>query len=283
MTNFAKPSINKKYAERKRMIAAVKIASGCVDCRVWGPAEILTFDHVRGTKEFCIGQKWDASLERLQAEMAKCEIVCFNCHQLRTVRRHRSGDGPEFVPMYKIPRSDRIEFVVTEKVDGSCGMVWVTEDGYVMAGSKTRWLSPNTATDKSLDNFGFAEWVAENETTLAEDLGEGLHRGEWYGAGIQRKYGLTEKRFALFNTTKWTGVEFATPRVDVVPVLYQGDSLARALGEYEWLKTRGSKIVPGWTNPEGIVVREMMTSASWKLTDAPAPKGPKDKDGNAHA
>lgn len=71
------------YDKRKSLIDAIKLASGCTDCGLEGPAVILTFDHVRGLKLFGIGQKWDVSLKKFYEEVAKCEVVCFNCHMLR--------------------------------------------------------------------------------------------------------------------------------------------------------------------------------------------------------
>ena len=194
----------------------------------------------------------------------------------------------EFKAWPKIVRSDKICFVASEKIDGTNAAIHFyphPEDspahgmpGYVVAAqSRTRLITVGD------DNFGFAAWVDQNADSLFRDLGYGLHYGEWFGAGIQRKYGLTEKRFALFNTTRWAEKDghFATPRLTVVPVLYRGGDLHMALSMYGLLKQGGSAIVPGFMNPEGIVVRELATGASWKLTDAPAPKGPKDKDGNA--
>ena len=44
--------------------------------------------------------------------------------------------------------------IVTEKIDGTNGVVLVQEDGTVVAGSRSRWIVPLA------DNFGFAAWVA---------------------------------------------------------------------------------------------------------------------------
>src|SRR5687768_16084610 len=97
----------------------------------------------------------------------------------------------EFRPFGKIARLNR-DVVVTEKIDGANALVAVGEDGTVRAGSRTRWIAPGD------DNFAFAAWVDKNIDAL-RGLGPGFHYGEWWGAGIQRRYGLTEKRFSLFN------------------------------------------------------------------------------------
>lgn len=63
-------------------------AHPCVDCGETDLA-VLDFDHVRGTKDLTICELIGASFERLQAEVAKCEVRCGNCHRRKTVREHR--------------------------------------------------------------------------------------------------------------------------------------------------------------------------------------------------
>ncbi len=62
---------------------------GCVDCGYNKHPSALDFDHMPGTKKlFNIGQhKWKSRVV-LEAEIAKCELVCANCHRIRTVTRH---------------------------------------------------------------------------------------------------------------------------------------------------------------------------------------------------
>jgi hypothetical protein len=50
------------------------------------PTYVMQFDHVRGVKEFEIGQaqRLQVSTARLFAEIAKCDLVCANCHMERT-------------------------------------------------------------------------------------------------------------------------------------------------------------------------------------------------------
>jgi hypothetical protein len=80
-------------ARRKRQSAlrahldAHLAAHACADC---GEADsrVLDFDHV-GKKTSDISELWRAGapLEALVAEMANCEVVCANCHRLRTAIR----------------------------------------------------------------------------------------------------------------------------------------------------------------------------------------------------
>jgi len=155
---------------------------------------------------------------------------------------------PEFKPFQKMPRLSR-ECIITEKIDGTNASIYISEweevnaeskivaqfDGLsIRAGSRTRWITPSD------DNFGFAQWVSDNADKLVK-LGPGHHFGEWWGSGIQRNYGLKERRFSLFNTARWClhdeapqVIPSADPRIikmqdvlpkccGLVPVLYRGE------------------------------------------------------------
>ena len=60
----------------------------CVDCGNSFPPCVMDFDHVRGEKVTSVSRMLRWSRERLLAEIAKCDLVCSNCHRLRT---HLSG------------------------------------------------------------------------------------------------------------------------------------------------------------------------------------------------
>lgn len=169
---------------------------------------------------------------------------------------------PEFKSWPKIPRRKGLGVVITEKLDGTNGIIYIPEDlSTVIPGSRNRWISPES------DNYGFAKWVNENREELKK-LGPGYHYGEWWGAGIQRRYGLTEKRFSLFNTSRWGGENKDRPECcGVVPIVYYGQYTATCIEEaLEKLRTGGSVAVPGWMNPEGVVVWIPATGARIKAT-----------------
>lgn len=195
----------------------------------------------------------------------------------------------EFQPFEKIARL-RKEQVVTEKLDGTNAHVAIfaieseeqlaaarsdpyriavrfpTENGdsplVMYAGSRQRWIAPEGTPDlpKGCDNFGFARWVQNNADALWA-LGEGRHYGEWYGAGIQRNYGLTEKRFALFNVARWTAENPQPACCSVVPTLASDPEIAM-----EQLARNGSFAVPGFMNPEGIIVFHTGSRTLYKQT-----------------
>lgn len=169
--------------------------------------------------------------------------------------------APEFIEFKKIPRLSR-ECIVTEKIDGTNGVVMITEDGDVFAGSKSRWITPTE------DNYGFAKWVEGNKTELMK-LGPGRHYGEWWGQGIQRNYSLTEKRWSLFNVSKWADDAVRPACCHVVPVLAARDLFdtpALGLKVLKKLKEEGSVAAPGFMKPEGIVIFHVAGNLLFKKT-----------------
>lgn len=166
---------------------------------------------------------------------------------------------PPFQAFGKIPRLNR-EVIVTEKIDGTNACVYISDDlETVAAGSRSRWITPEA------DNFGFARWVSERVDELRK-LGPGLHFGEWWGAGIQRRYGLTEKRFSLFNVTRWANAERPVC-VGVVPELARGLDIRAATEEaLAILRAEGSRAAPGFMKPEGVVVYHTASGQLFKAT-----------------
>jgi hypothetical protein len=63
----------------------------CADCRRTYPPYLMDFDHIPGLgeKKFDISRaQWGRYyLDHIQEEIAKCEVVCVNCHRVRTVNR----------------------------------------------------------------------------------------------------------------------------------------------------------------------------------------------------
>jgi hypothetical protein len=77
-----------KKREVQEMLGKMKEKSGCIDCKAKYPFYILDFDHVYGKKVANIGQMLDYfSIEDILKEVAKCDIVCSNCHRERTYQR----------------------------------------------------------------------------------------------------------------------------------------------------------------------------------------------------
>jgi hypothetical protein len=80
---------NKKLREKgQRKLFEYLSTHPCVDC---GNTDIrcLEFDHVRGTKLESIAELLSraTSWTKIEAELAKCEVRCANCHRLKTNER----------------------------------------------------------------------------------------------------------------------------------------------------------------------------------------------------
>ena len=183
----------------------------------------------------------------------------------------------EFREFPKIARLSR-ECIISEKIDGTNAQIYIGEDGTCLTGSRTRWITPQE------DNHGFSRWANEHREELMQ-LGPGRHFGEWWGQGIQRKYGLAEKRWSLFNTVRWVlfgavpqQIPCGDPRIvkmsevlppccHLVPIIYRGmfttDACEDALSR---LRLYGSVAAPGFQHPEGIVCWHTAANIGFKKT-----------------
>lgn len=80
------------YKESVAMeIRTLKESTPCADCGNSYPYYVMDFDHLPGfKKEYNIGDLFNNrffSKTRVHKEIAKCEIVCSNCHRIRTYVR----------------------------------------------------------------------------------------------------------------------------------------------------------------------------------------------------
>lgn len=190
---------------------------------------------------------------------------------------------------FEFPKMGRLsrEAIITEKIDGTNEQIYIMEDGKMLVGSRTRWITPEE------DNFGFAAWAQAHRDELIS-LGVGRHFGEWWGRGIQRNYGMKERRFSLFNVSRWclagetpARIPCGDPRIvkmqsvlppccSLVPILYRGifttDACEIALKD---LQVNGSKAAPGFMKPEGIVCFHSAANVGFKKTleNDDVPKG----------
>lgn len=78
-----------KYREKNQLrLWELLLRSSCKDCGEKDP-RVLDFDHL-GDKKFEISQmvnRHTRSWKAIEEEMAKCEIVCANCHRKRSFAR----------------------------------------------------------------------------------------------------------------------------------------------------------------------------------------------------
>jgi hypothetical protein len=172
------------------------------------------------------------------------------------------------------PKTPRLKSPVTisEKLHGSNGAVIArvgeVHSDFELAGEELLSFdidlfaqTRNRLVTVDDDQTGIAKWVQTNSATLMDDLVYGaLYRGEMVKEGIFYHYGEFMKRghkephFYLFNTRRWGAVEFKTPTLKVVPVLYEGEYYEGIVEEcLNDLRENGSRVHPG-VPAEGVVV-----------------------------
>lgn len=69
----------------REFISNYKINKGCVDCGYNKHPSALDFDHVEGVKDLNVC--FSKSITQAKREIEKCEVVCANCHRIRTYNR----------------------------------------------------------------------------------------------------------------------------------------------------------------------------------------------------
>jgi hypothetical protein len=80
---------NKRQRIRARTFVQKIKERPCKDCKVQYPYYIMQFDHTVGKKEFNIGRRGGRTVYTLADEIRKCDVVCANCHAIRTHKRSR--------------------------------------------------------------------------------------------------------------------------------------------------------------------------------------------------
>jgi len=72
--------------ERRELLNKIKMETGCIKCGYKEHPVALDFDHIdSATKEFTIGTAYTSvSLKRLYKEIDKCQVLCANCHRIKT-------------------------------------------------------------------------------------------------------------------------------------------------------------------------------------------------------
>lgn len=84
MTPAQKRANRQARMERGRKLILEAKSRPCADCGHGYPYPVMEFDHVRGVKLFKISSSFaNRTLGQIRAEIAKCDVVCANCHRLR--------------------------------------------------------------------------------------------------------------------------------------------------------------------------------------------------------
>jgi predicted transcriptional regulator len=89
--------------KKRKYIQECKQSKPCADCGENYPYYVMQFDHL-GDKDFTISKmvQSDMQLSVIKEEIEKCEVVCANCHAVRTHFRSLKtmGDAPDISRFY---------------------------------------------------------------------------------------------------------------------------------------------------------------------------------------
>lgn len=91
---YARRNRQNAYSTERKTLAKVEViktTNPCLDCGNRFPPECMDFDHIDSTTKIAdishlvVGRY---SWEKIEAEIAKCEVICANCHRIRTRKRN---------------------------------------------------------------------------------------------------------------------------------------------------------------------------------------------------
>lgn len=81
---------NKRRQELREQIQQLKASKPCMDCGIFYPYYVMDFDHIEQASTKVDIISWlvkSNSTKKLREEIKKCEVVCANCHRIRTYSR----------------------------------------------------------------------------------------------------------------------------------------------------------------------------------------------------
>lgn len=107
-----KQQINKEIADLAKSVP-------CTDCKIQYPAIAMDFDHISIDKVDNVSNMVAecAPSSQLRAEIAKCEVVCANCHRIRTLNRQK----PKKERGHSVGRrAQKLESALIKKANKDC-------------------------------------------------------------------------------------------------------------------------------------------------------------------
>jgi hypothetical protein len=75
-------------------LRSLKVGRPCIDCGHVFPPQVMQWDHKPGFEKLGdLADFWVHSRQEILDEIAKCDLVCTNCHTIRTFARNGWGAG----------------------------------------------------------------------------------------------------------------------------------------------------------------------------------------------
>lgn len=85
-SEYHKEYMRKRQDERRARLNEIKLAAGCRACGYNAHPAALEFNHIGpATKACTVSRCVTGSWEAIEAEIAKCEVLCANCHRIHTI------------------------------------------------------------------------------------------------------------------------------------------------------------------------------------------------------
>lgn len=78
---------NRRRQEMRDYVRNIKATTPCTDCGHIYPYYVMDFDHIRDKINIVSHFVKAMSTKKLLEEIDKCEVVCANCHRIRTYNR----------------------------------------------------------------------------------------------------------------------------------------------------------------------------------------------------
>lgn len=97
-SNKGKATTRSRYAEKRLFVTGYKTERGCAVCGETDPV-VLDLDHIDPATKYRgqMGGAWgglnlaNLGWKALHAELAKCQVLCANCHRRKTAREQGWG------------------------------------------------------------------------------------------------------------------------------------------------------------------------------------------------
>ena len=154
----ARAAKRRRQGEGRTFVRRYLEAHPCVDC---GEADVavLEFDHLRD-KEGAVSALKAAAYgsPRLAEEIAKCEVVCVNCHRRRTARRGNwwrldPGNPPAWADHLQIRNMRHVFALLTESGCVDCGERDLVVLDFDHVGTKTANVTRLASSGYGLDRI----------------------------------------------------------------------------------------------------------------------------------
>lgn len=107
----------KWQSELRALLAQLKSVP-CADCKGTFDPVCMDFDHREpGTKREAVSKLFKRGKKAVLAEIAKCDVVCANCHRLRTYRRRNHEEWRAAAQGKPLPTNNQLGLTLPDDVE----------------------------------------------------------------------------------------------------------------------------------------------------------------------